>query len=182
MQNQTRDRRRRRKGTELIEFTFVLLPLLAILFVIFDASWAIFAKSALLFSVRTAVRYGITLTGTQVTAIGGGADLTSIVKDTVQANSRGLLLGTTKRAYIEVHYLAQDSSSATGVTDVSTLANGNAPGNLMQVSIVNYPLPALTARIYGWFGTPDKSATSLNASSADRIEPSGDIPTKGTAP
>ena len=179
MQKPARHRNKGRKGTELIEFTFVLLPLLAILFVIFDASWAIFAKSSLLYAVRVGVRSGITVTGSQVPT---GSDLTTMVKDAVQANSRGLLTGTTKRAYIQVHYLAQDSSSATGVTDVCNLSNGNAPGNLMQVSIVNYPLPALTARIYGWVGSPDKTATQLSASSADRIEPSGDVPTKGTAP
>lgn len=175
-----RVRRKGQRGTELIEFTLVLLPLLAVLFVILDASWAIFAKSTLLYAARTGVRYGITLTGTQATT--AGKTLTQLVKDTVQANSRGILSGTTNRAYIQVHYLAQDSSSSTGVTDVSTLSNGNAPGNLLQVSIVNFPFPALCVRIFTWATAPDKSSTALSVVSADRIEPSGDVPAIGTAP
>lgn len=163
-----------------MEYTLVLLPFLAILFVIIDASWAIFAKSTLTYAVRSAVRYGITITGTQATA--AGETLTQMVKDTVQNSSLGLLKGTTARSYIQVHYLAQDSTSATGVKDVSTQSNGNAPGNLIQVEVVNFPLPSLVARIYNWVTSPDNSPANLNIVSADRIEPSGDVPPIGTAP
>jgi len=170
----------RRRGAELLEFTFVLLPMLAILMVLIDASWAIFAKAALQHAVQLAVRNGITITGTQATA--ASETLTQMVKDTVQSNALGLLSGTTGRSYIQVHYFAQDSTSATGVTDVSTLLSGNAPGNLMQVSVNNFPLSALAPRIYGWFGSPDKAPTNVNVSSADKIEPSSDVPPIGTAP
>ena len=105
-----------------------------------------------------------------------------MVKDAVQANSLGFLNGTTGRGYIQVHYFVQDSSSSTGLTDVSALASGNAPGNLMQVSVTNYPLPGLVPRIYNWFTSADKSASNLSAISADKIEPSGDMPPIGTAP
>lgn len=150
------------------------------LLVIIDASWAIFAKSTLQYAVRTGVRYGITVTGTQATA--AGETLTQMVKATVQSNALGLLRGTTGLSYIQVHYLAQDSTSSTGVTDVSTQSNGNAPGNIMQVEIVNFPLPALTVRIYGWLQKADSSATPINVVSADEIEPSGDVPPIGVAP
>lgn len=169
-----------RRGAEILEFTFVMLPLFIILFAMIDASWAIFAKSTLMYAVRSAVRYGVTITGTQATA--AGETLTQMVKDTVQSNSLGFVTGTTKRAYIQVHYFAQDSTSSTGLTDVSTQTNGNAPGNLIQVSVNSYPLPGLTPRIYGWLTAADHSATTLTAVSADVIEPSGDTPTIGTAP
>ncbi len=173
-------KRKGRRGSEPIEFTLVLLPLLAILFVLVDASWAIFAKSTLMYAVRTGVRVGITITGTQATA--ANETLTQMVKDTVQANAQGFLKGTTGRAYIQVHYFAQDSTSSTGLTDVSSQPNGNAPGNVMQVSVSNFPLPGLVPRIYSWLTKADTSATNLNAVSADRIEPSGDTPPIGVAP
>jgi len=158
----------------------VLLPLLSILFVLVDVSWAIFAKSTIIYAVRTSVRTGITITGTQATA--AGETLTQMVKDTVQSNAQGFLNGTTGRSYIQVHYYMQDSTSSTGLTDVSTQSNGNAPGNLMQVSVTNFPLPGLVPRIYYWLTAVDKSASYLSAVSADKIEPSGDVPPIGTAP
>jgi Flp pilus assembly protein TadG len=158
----------------------VLLPLLSILLVLVDVSWAIFAKSTIMYAVRTATRYGITITGTEATA--ANETLTQMVKDSVQANALGFLRGTTGRSYIQVHYFMQDSSSSTGLTDVSTVASGNAPGNLMQVSVNNFPLPGLVPRIYNWFTSADNRASNLSACSADKIEPSGDIPPIGTAP
>ena len=173
-------RRKGRRGTELVEFTMVLLPLLSILFVLVDVSWAIFAKSTIIYAVRTSVRTGITITGTQATA--AGETLTQMVKDAVQANALGFLNGTTGRSYIQVHYFKQDSTSSTGLTDVSTLASGNSPGNLMQVSVTNFPLPGLVPRIYYWLTAVDKGSSYLSAVSADKIEPSGDTPPIGTAP
>jgi len=173
-------KKHRQRGADLIEFTFTLLPLLAILFVLVDISWAIFAKSTLMFAVRTGVRQGITITGTQATA--ANQTLTQMVKATVEAKSLGLLRGTTGLSYIKVNYFAQSSSSSTGVADVSTQSNGNAPGNIMQVSVINYPLPGLTPRIYSWLAKADNSPANLSAISADRIEPSGDVPPIGTAP
>lgn len=177
---QSGGRKSRLRGGELIEFTLVLLPLFLILSVLVDASWAIFAKSSMMYAVRTGVRAGITITGTQTTA--ANETLTQMVKDIVQQNANGFLNGTTGRSYIQVHYFAQDSTSPTGLTDVSTQANGNAPGNLMQVSVNRFPLPALVARIYGLFTPVDKNPSNLSAVSADRIEPSGDVPPIGAAP
>ncbi len=175
-----RGNRKQRRGTELVEFTFALLPTLAMLFVLIDASWAIFAKATLQHAVQVGVRVGITITGTQATA--AGKTLTQMIKDAVQQDAMGLLAGTTGRAYIQVHYFTQDSSSASGVTDVSTLTSGNSAGNLMQVSVNNYPLSALVARIYSWKTSPDRAPTTLNVFSADKIEPTGDVPPIGTAP
>jgi Flp pilus assembly protein TadG len=173
-------RRKRQSGTELVEFTLTLLPFLCILFVLLDASWAIFVKATLQYAVRTGVRTGITITGTQATA--AGETLTQMVKDTVQNSALGILAGTTGRSYIQVHYFEQDLNSSTGVTDVSTQSTGNAPGNLMQVSVNNFRLAALLPRIYGWFVPVDKNPTIINVASADKIEPSGDTPPIGTAP
>ena len=157
-----------------------LIPYLAILAVLCDASWSIFAKATLQYAVRAAVRKGITITGTQAST--AGETLTQMVKDTVQNSAIGFLNGDTNRALIQVHYLAEDASSATGVTDVSTQANGNSPGNIMQVSVTGYSVGALLPRIYGLFTPVDKNPALISVSAADRIEPSSDVPPIGTAP
>lgn len=181
-------KRRQRGGTDWLEFVFVLLPLLGIITVIMDASWGIFIKATLQYAVRTGVRTGITITGTQATA--ANSNLTAMVKSTVQKNSLGLLNGTNS-SYIQVHYLTQDATASGGVRDVSTCTTvslpscpttGNAPGNIMEVEVVSYPLKALTPRFFSWRNGADLASTNINAMSADEVEPSGDVPALGTAP
>ena len=41
----------RQRGAEAIEFTFVMLPLFAMMFVLLNISWAVFAKSTLLVDI-----------------------------------------------------------------------------------------------------------------------------------
>ena len=172
--------RQRRKGAELLEFTLALLPLLSMMFVLLDAAWGLYVKSTLMTAVRMGVRRGITITKTQATA--AGSDMTSMVKDTVQANAFGLLAGTVGRAKIQVHYWQPpDPTSSANAVDVSTSASGNAPGNIIQVSIVGFSLGPLVPRFFGW-RTLDRSATAIGAVAADLIEPSRDVPPIGTAP
>jgi Flp pilus assembly protein TadG len=168
-----------RKGAELLEFTLALLPLVIMMFVLLDAAWAIFVKSTLAFAVRTAVRQGITITGTQATA--AGSDLTTMVKNIVKANSLGLLRDTSK---IKVNYYhpPDDPDSTAALTDVTSQTTGNSPLNIMQVSIQGYTLGPLIPRIFGLRTPIDKTGTTIAAISADLIEPSRDVPPKGTAP
>ena len=55
-------RKRRQRGSELLEFTLVILPLLAMITVLVDTAWGIFAESTLQRAVRLGVRMGVTLT------------------------------------------------------------------------------------------------------------------------
>lgn len=163
-----------------MEFTLALLPMLMMMFVLIDAAWGMYAKSTLMYAVRTGVRYGITITKTQTTA--AGSDLTSMIKDTVQANAMGLLRGTSGRAKIRVNYIQPPDEGSTAMpTDVTASVNGNTPGNIMQVSIQGYTMNPLVARIFGW-KERDLSATPIGAVAADLIEPSRDVPPKGSAP
>ncbi len=165
----------------MLEFTLAFLPFLAMNFVLLDVAWAVFIKSTLQYAVRTAVRTGITITGTEATA--AGSNLTAMVKSIVQQKSLGILKGTTGLSYIQVHYfLPPPSGSTAAITDVSTQTNGNSPPNIMQVSVSGYPLPALLPRIYSWHQAADTAATQISAVSADMIEPSNDVPPIGTAP
>jgi Flp pilus assembly protein TadG len=172
--------RDRRSGAELIEFTLVLLPLFAMLFVLLNFAWIVFVQATVVRAVRVAVRTGITLTATQM---GTGACLTDTVKGIVQQNGLGFLRGTAGLAYIKVNYFLPPAAGATtAATDVSTLSSGNAPGNIMQVSVINYSLSAFLPRIFNWKSAPDSSAFVFTSSSADLIEPSSSPPCIGTAP
>jgi Flp pilus assembly protein TadG len=172
---------KRAKGAELLEFTLALLPLLMMIFVLLDASWAIFVKSTLAYAVRTGVRVGITITGTQATA--AGSDLTSMVKAVVQSHSLGLLRGSSGLSKIKVNYFQPPAAGSTAaIVDVSNQSNGNNPLNIMQVSIQGYSLGALVPRIFGWNTAVDNSSTNIGAIASDLIEPSRDPPAIGAAP
>jgi len=156
-------------------------PFLMFITVLLSISWAIFAKSALQYAVRAAVRDGITINKEAA----GSSDLTTLVKGMVKSNSFGFLKDTT---LVKVHYyqppLPGSSASMTDVSTVTTGANpGNSAGNLMVVSVNGYSLPTLIPRIFRW-NAVDKSATTINVSSADLIEQiaSNDLAPLGTAP
>jgi Flp pilus assembly protein TadG len=172
---------RRCKGAELIEFTYVLLPMLVMVFVLMDIAWSVFAKSTLTYAVRSGLRQGITITGVQATA--AGSDLTTMVKSTVQRNALGLLAGSSGLALIKVHFYQPPApGSSAAATQVDAAADANKPLNIMQVSIEGYSLSPLVARIFSWKQSPDSAATPIAATSFDLIEPSSNIPPKGTAP
>jgi Flp pilus assembly protein TadG len=172
---------KRRNGAEFLEFTLALLPMLMMIFVLLDASWAIFVKSTLAYAVRSGVRVGITITGTQATA--AGSDMTAIVKATVQSNAMGLLAGSAGLAKIKVNYLQPPAAgSAAAAVDVSAQTNGNNPLNIMQVSIQGFSLGPLIPRLFGLRTPVDKSSTTIAAVAADLIEPSRDPAPIGTAP
>ena len=168
----------------MLEFTLALLPLVAMIFVLLDASWAIFVKSTLAYAVRTGVRLGITITGTQATA--AGSNLTAMVKANVQRNALGLLGSSpldARMAFVKVNYFQPPApGSNAAAVDVSAQANGNAPLNIMQVSIQGFSLRALIPRIFSWKTPVDGAGTSIAAVAADLIEPSRDPPPKGAAP
>jgi len=180
---QSRLRRNGRRGAEMLEFTFAFLPLICMILVFLDITWAIFAKSTLNYAVRMGLRYGITITGTQATA--ANSDLAAMTKARVQSTSVGLLAGSAGLAKIKVHFYQPPSpGSNTAPTLVDSAADANKPLNIMQVSVEGFNLSPLVPRIFDWRtrGAPDKSSTPIAATSYDMIEPSRDVPPKGTVP
>ena len=168
----------RQRGSEAIEFTFVMLPLFSMIFILLNIAWAVFAKSTLQRAVRIGVRDGITITTTS-----NGSCLTDTVKGIVQANSLGLLHGSTGLGYVKVNYfLPPAPSSTTSPTDVSTASNADAGGNIMQVSVQGFSLVPIVPRISQWSQAPDKNPLIVNVYAADVIEPSRTPPCVGTAP
>jgi hypothetical protein len=176
------NRRRRQKGAELLEFTLIVLPLLALVTVLADTAWAIFAESTLQRAVRIGVRSGVTLTASSPEIVAAG-DLTTAVKNVVQVNSFGLLQGATGLAKVKVNYcLPPAETSNAACTDVSAQANGDAGGNIMKVSVQNFSLVPLMPRIFGGSNGIDNSPLTITVNSADIIEPSRNPPPIGTAP
>ena len=173
-------RNSRRRGSELLEFTLVFIPLMGFLTITADTAWAIFAKSTLQRAVRIGVRTGVTLTAGQMV---GGACLTATVKSVVQQNALGLLNGSSGLAKIKVNYFQPPLATSSGpATDVSAQANGNTPGNIMQVSVRSYSLIPLMPRITTLKRAADKSPLVFTVASADKIEPSRTPPCIGAAP
>jgi Flp pilus assembly protein TadG len=171
----------RRKGAESLEFTLVFLPMIMMILVLLDISWAIFAKSTLTAAVRTGLRYGITITGTQATA--ASSDLVAMVKTRVQQRALGLLSGSTGLAKIKVHFYAPPASGSNAAPVlVDAQADANKPLNIMQVSVEGFTLSPLVPRLFGLYQPIDNAASSIVATSYDMIEASRDLPPKGIAP
>jgi hypothetical protein len=151
------------------------------IFVLLDMSWAFFAKSTLNYAVRTGLRYGITVTGTQASA--AGSNLVAMVKGNVQQNALGLLSGSAGLAKIKVHFYAPPAPGTNAApTLVDNQADANKPLNIMQVSVEGFALAPLLPRLFGLYQPIDKTASSITATSYDMIEPSRDVPPKGVAP
>jgi Flp pilus assembly protein TadG len=176
-----RSRAERCRGAEVLEFTFVFLPMMAMIILLIDVAWAVFVKATLEYAVRAGVRSGITITGSQASL--AGSDLTTMVKTLVQTKSIGILRGTTGYAKIKVHYFQPPAEGSTAAAvDVSNQTWGNTPLYIMQVSVEGYVLPALVPRLFGLNQPMDASGTPIAAVSADLIEPSRDVPPIGSAP
>ena len=171
----------RRKGAETLEFTLVFLPMIMMILVLLDISWAFFAKSTLTAAVRTGLRYGITITGAQAGA--ANSDLVAMVKNRVQQRSLGLLAGSAGLAKIKVHfYMPPAPGTNAAPTLVDAQSDANKPLNIMQVSVEGFNLSPLVPRIFGLYQPIDNSASVIVATSYDMIEASRDVPPKGIAP
>ena len=146
--------------------------------VLVDISWPVVAKASLQRAVREGVRQGVTLTASQMAA---GATLTSTVKGIVQSNAMGLLNGSTGLSYIQVNYFAPPPPGSTsGSTNVSGLSTADASGNIMQVSVVGFPVTPLMP-VMGLGGILP-STIPVTVFSSDIIEPDSNPPPVGSAP
>ena len=118
--------RQARRGSVLVESSFTLLPLLALLFGVIDIAFAIFVKNTMQFAVRQGVRYAVT----SQTLSGKGQDAS--IKTVVNTYSMGLLDGMSPNhdgmARISIKYY--DPVSLGELTG----AGSNVGGNIVVVS------------------------------------------------
>jgi hypothetical protein len=115
-----------RRGSVLVESSFTLLPLLALLFGVIDIAFAIFVKNTMQFAVRQGVRYAVT----SQTLSGMGQDLS--IKTVVNTYSMGLLDGLSPNhdgmARIAINYYDPVSLGQLNGT------GSNVGGNIVVVS------------------------------------------------
>ncbi len=151
-------------GSQLIEFGLVLLPLMAVLFLIMDVAWICFAQASLQHAVQAGVRSAVT--GYVQTS--GGQD--AYIKSVVQKNAMGFLAGQSGLDQIEINYYNPANLSA-----ALSGRGSNAGGNVIEISVKKVGVSAL-----GPIWRDSSAALSLNATSSDVMEssPNGVPPTR----
>ena len=149
-------------GSQIVEFGLVLLPLMAVTFLITDVAWICFAQASLQHAVQAGVRAAVTSY-----VPGGGQD--AYIRSVVQGNAMGFLGGTTGLNQITVCYL-DPANLPKDPSDLSKCLTGNgsnAGGNVVEVSVAKVPVSTLGPILReGW------STVYMNASSTDVMESS----------
>jgi Flp pilus assembly protein TadG len=143
------------KGSEIVEFGLVIVPLLAFTFLIIDIAWVLFAQSTLQRAASDGVRYAVT----SQTMAGMGQDAS--IRTVVINSAFGFVTAATS-SNIAINYYNPTTLAAT---------QSNAGGNVVEIVIsgVNvYPLGPI------W---RSQTAMVLTARSSDVMEASpGGIP------
>jgi Flp pilus assembly protein TadG len=127
---QPRPRKRKQRGSEPLELTLVLVPMLGFLFLMLDVAWAIYSRATLQYAVAQGVRYAVT--SQTMTGLGQKDSIRTVV----QQHAFGRLgSGTSAPAWssIQVHFYLPNG------TDVSSVVGGNGEQNgvypLVEVSV-----------------------------------------------
>jgi Flp pilus assembly protein TadG len=135
-----RSRKQRRHGSELIEFSLVLLPFLAFMTLIVNLGWVVFVQSTLQNAVAQGGRYAIT---SQTLS---GMNLRASVQSYVQQNSCGMLRTTSGNPtgvngwnYINVDWYAVNSDGSLTNLDGQT-------GDTWKTSALNLPLVEVSVK------------------------------------
>jgi len=131
---------RRRSGTGTLELAFFLMPSLALICGFLDIGMALFTWNTLQNAVREGTRYAITYqvdgTGTQVASI----------KDVVSTWAMGLVQASSTSTtganipYVDVNFYTPPTvANPNGSLLPATAGSANAPGNIVEVAVKNYP-------------------------------------------
>ena len=149
------------QGTEIVEFSLVLIPMLGLTFLIMNIGWVLFAKASLQEAVREGVRYGVT-----GAPLNGQPGLTSSIRQVVLQYSAGFIPAGRAQTEISIQYLSP--STLQPVTGAGSCAGGN----ILQVSISGTAVSPLSALLIS------PSALNLGAISSDVMEssPNGIVP------
>ncbi len=122
MRQTSTTRRSRQRGAEIIEVTYIVIPLFALTFLLLDLAMVVFLRSTFQHAVRTGVRYAITGQN------GTGPCQDDSIKAIVQKNSLGFLNSTAASQTIHVHW----------IHPVTGAVSNNAYGNIVEVSVEGY--------------------------------------------
>jgi Flp pilus assembly protein TadG len=146
-----RARRPSWRGNAFVEFSFVLLPLMALFFGAFDFCYAIFVKATLHHAVREGVRFAIT-----GRLLDGQTYHDESIRQVVKRNALGLVSSEENYNRIKIDYFLADGLGSTP---------NNAAGNIVVVSVANYPVLPVASL----FRTPGPFTLTVGAT--DKMEP-----------
>ncbi|HEX4168218.1 MAG TPA: TadE/TadG family type IV pilus assembly protein [Bryobacteraceae bacterium] len=130
-------------GSEIVEFSLIILPLFGLIFLILAVGWVVFAKASLQYAVREGVRYAVT------------NQSTPNIQALVQQQSFGFLAGDAGLSKISVNYYTPNNLQQT---------NSNQGGNLVEVSVSGVTVDPFGLKYFGL--TP----VTLSADSSDVME------------
>jgi len=177
-------RRRLQSGSSILELALYLLPAMALIISFVNLGLALFSWVTLQNAVREGSRYAITYqtdsSGTQVQSI----------KDATANAALGLVSSTATVStagsppYVQVKFFLPPTATDATATDVTGQTGQNNSGNIVQVSVQNYPLTWL-APITGTSGTntsPFWTASSSLIVNTYSLEVLGGAPTGGIPP
>jgi hypothetical protein len=152
-------KRNRQRGSEIVEFGFICLPLFGFLFLIIDLSWMIFAQVTLQSAVRQGVRYAVT--GQTLSGMGQDASIRAVVTNAAS----GFLSADTAKpgesSMIDIEYYLPNTLANAG-----TGVGSNAGGNIVEISINGFSLSPLGPVL------KSAAAISIAARASDIVEPS----------
>jgi len=142
-----------RRGNAVMEVAMITVPLFGLLFGIFDFGYAVFLRSCLQNAVREGVRYAVTYQ-----TVSPSTCQDESIKQQVRWGGMGFLSAPANYDKIKVRYY--DPATFTEIL----APGGNAPGNVVEVSVENYQHRWLVP-LY-WPSTP----IVMNIRSSDRME------------
>jgi Flp pilus assembly protein TadG len=161
--DRTTRRNRRRSGTAILELGMMLLPTMSVIFGFLDIGFAIFTWNTLQNAAREGTRYAITY------QVEGSLGQRQSVKNKTAAwalgfvNANSTSTSGSQVPWVDVRFYSQNGNEVTG-------SGGNTPGNIVEVSIRNYPyrwMFPFSGSFTGVYYAPLGSTLSVNVYSAD---------------
>ncbi len=148
-------------GSTTVEFALVIIPLMALVFMLMDTAWLIFARATIQHAAREGVRFGVT---GQILA--PAACLGDSVREVVVANAFGFVTSSNSSSMVTVTYY--NPATLIAVTG----AGATAGGNVIEVTISGLNIKPF-APVWRT-GSP----VSLSATASDALEgpPNGIMP------
>ena len=123
-------RKRRERGSQFVEAGLMLVPFLALAFLVLDAGWAVFVKATLQHAVREGTRYAVT--GQTENGIRQSAS----IQDVVKKYAFGLLDGIQGKTLTINCWKPADAKPADAT-------QCNVGGNVVEVSVQGYSITPL---------------------------------------
>ena len=140
-------RKVKQRGSEMIEFTLVLLPFLGFTFLILNIAWAVYTRSTLQYAVAQGVRYAVT---SQTTGTMGQR---ASIQTAVQQNAFGRLGATAGAAtgvngwnniYVDWYLVNADGS----LTNEDGVVGGNGMTSSGQFPLVEVSVQNISSKTF----------------------------------